>query len=372
MPAKIDSKVANSVMKEANLKPLTPYVNSFTPWESMCLKCKSLVTPTLSNVKRYGAGCWNCGVEKRIDSKRTPEVEAIKKMQKAGLEPLESYTNNSTPWKCQCKKCKKFVSPIYAVIARGGGGCKWCGIEKTRKKRKFPDENAASLMISKGLKPLEKYPGSSKPWKCECLSCGSIAFPNYSNTRRRNESKYGCIYCAGMKVHTKVVEVMMVKAGVKPLEKYQGMDVPWKSKCLVCKNIVFPTAGNIKRGQGGCSFCRETGLNYQEPSYIYVIFHEKYQSIKIGVSNNDSKPNRLKAHQKQGWTTYKVRNYTSGEKAESVETKVLRWLRKERNLGRHLSSRHMPQGGHSETVDASEIDLPTIWAKVQEFSKVKR
>ena len=28
----------------------------------------------------------------------------------------------------------------------------------------------------------------------------------------------------------------------------------------------------------------------------------------------------------------------------------------------------MPQGGWTETVDASEIDLPTIWAKVDELS----
>ena len=32
----------------------------------------------------------------------------------------------------------------------------------------------------------------------------------------------------------------------------------------------------------------------------------------------------------------------------------------------------MPQGGWTETVDASEIDLPTIWAKVEELSRVKR
>jgi hypothetical protein len=29
----------------------------------------------------------------------------------------------------------------------------------------------------------------------------------------------------------------------------------------------------------------------------------------------------------------------------------------------------MPQGGFSETVDASEIDLATIWAKVEQLSK---
>ena len=39
---------------------------------------------------------------------------------------------------------------------------------------------------------------------------------------------------------------------------------------------------------------------------------------------------------------------------------------------KYLLSEQMPQGGHTETVDASEIDLPTIWAKVEELSRVKR
>ena len=32
----------------------------------------------------------------------------------------------------------------------------------------------------------------------------------------------------------------------------------------------------------------------------------------------------------------------------------------------------MPQGGWTEIVDASEIDLPTIWAKFEEMNRVKR
>ena len=41
-------------------------------------------------------------------------------------------------------------------------------------------------------------------------------------------------------------------------------------------------------------------------------------------------------------------------------------------LSIYLSEFEMPQGGYSETVDASEIDLPTIWAKVVQLSKVKK
>jgi hypothetical protein len=31
----------------------------------------------------------------------------------------------------------------------------------------------------------------------------------------------------------------------------------------------------------------------------------------------------------------------------------------------------MPQRGHTETMDATEIDLPTIWAKAEELNRMK-
>ena len=51
---------------------------------------------------------------------------------------------------------------------------------------------------------------------------------------------------------------------------------------------------------------------------------------------------------------------------------MISWLLREKGLPPYLAPEQVPQGGSSETVDASEIDLPTIWAKVVQLSKVKR
>jgi hypothetical protein len=56
--------------------------------------------------------------------------------------------------------------------------------------------------------------------------------------------------------------------------------------------------------------------------------------------------------------------------AFQLEQEVLTWLREKKGLKAHLSEFEMPQGGYSETVDASEIDLATIWVKVQQLSKI--
>jgi hypothetical protein len=61
----------------------------------------------------------------------------------------------------------------------------------------------------------------------------------------------------------------------------------------------------------------------------------------------------------------------TGEDAYEIEGKILEWLRLDLQLQKYLTPEQMPQGGHTETVDASEIDLPTIWAKVEELLRVK-
>jgi hypothetical protein len=229
-------------------------------------------------------------------------------------------------------------------------------------------------MLLAGLKTFGSYPGKDNPWKCKCLTCGNIVYPSWNNIRNGVGGCGKCRYIKSGKSNRtpeKNAIATMARAGLLPLEPYVNQFNPWKSQCLKCMNLTYPMYANIRKGQGGCSFCRETGLNYKDPAYIYLIFHQDFQSIKVGVSNNDSRPNRLKAHQKNGWAVYKVKNFSSGQQAEFIETQVLRWIRKERGLGKHLSSRLMPQGGHSETIDSNEIDLATIWAKVLKLSNSK-
>ena len=69
---------------------------------------------------------------------------------------------------------------------------------------------------------------------------------------------------------------------------------------------------------------------------------------------------------------FKQMDFEVTDDAYVLEQKVLEWLRQTKKLNAYLSEFEMPQGGYSETVDASEITLVSIWAKVEEFSKVKK
>jgi hypothetical protein len=53
---------AIEIMRVSSLEPIKPYVNSYSPWECVCMKCGEFVTPSLHNVQRGNGGCVFCKV----------------------------------------------------------------------------------------------------------------------------------------------------------------------------------------------------------------------------------------------------------------------------------------------------------------------
>jgi hypothetical protein len=107
---------------------------------------------------------------------------------------------------------------------------------------------------------------------------------------------------------------------------------------------------------------------------LYLITNSNFAAHKIGITNLDDDGNnsRMVKHKRNGWETYKSAKFSKGEYALIVEQGILVWFREDLGLAQFLNSEQMPQGGWTETVDASEIDLSTIWAKIEELSKVKK
>ena len=56
-----------------------------------------------------------------------PEADAVAMMLAANLEPLEPYPRSALkPWRCRCLTCMRDVTPTYATVQQGNGGCKYC------------------------------------------------------------------------------------------------------------------------------------------------------------------------------------------------------------------------------------------------------
>lgn len=355
----VDVETALGKMKLANLVPLVEYTKSHEKWKSKCLLCGRVVFPTYNQIQQGIGGCKYCG-KKFVDAQEAAEI-----MLSRGLRPLEQYKKGNSKWRCECLTCGKIVTPTYATIRSGNGGCIYCAgmfIE--------PDK-AVALMESVNLKPLVPFKNGKTKWKCECLICGKIVFQSYNSMQQG----YGpCGYCAGKVVDVEEAMSTMRSAGLKPLDPYSKALDRWRCVCENCGKTVYPTHSSIKKGQGGCRFCAQIGIDYSGPGFIYLMTHQHLQSHKVGIGGSSRSRNRdrVTEHQKFGWSLSSRKDFETADDAFQVEQKVLDWLRQEKNLAIFLSMLEMPQGGYTETVDASEIDLPTIWAKVEELSRVKK
>lgn len=420
----VDDEQAEQNVRKLGFEPLEKYNKSNVPWKMVHLKCGNTVSPTYSSItgKSNGLGCSFCGGSRPISKQ-----EAFKYFRSRGLEPTGEYSNSRSNLECIHIECGKVLSLSYSGLSNNENACKFCaGLSNS-------EEDALKTLISYGFSPLEKFPGSSKEWRVRhnicgiekslvftrmkrslttkgkyvgCLSCtgnkkhtnnevqeflkskgfkmlddyvdsatpisvihiacGKKAMPTYNALRR---GRVNCGFCSGKHVEPLEAVKFMKASGYIPQEEYSYSTSAWKCIHKKCGNVTKPTYNNIKRGLGGCRFCAPWGIDFKKKTILYLISHPELSAHKIGINNFDS--GRLEKHLKNGWIIYKTKLFTRGLQAYEVEQSVLDWLRNECDLQMFLLPKQMPQAGHTETVDASEIELVTIWAKVEELSKVK-
>ena len=108
------------------------------------------------------------------------------------------------------------------------------------------------------------------------------------------------------------------------------------------------------------------------PSYLYIVSHDEFGSLKVGISNDDIRTNRIAAHKKNGWQLNKSYKFKTGAEASDCETAILRHLRINLKLGVHLSANLMPQGGYTETVDGEEITILELTKIVDSYVRKKK
>jgi recombinational DNA repair protein (RecF pathway) len=353
-----------AVMRNANLEPLEPYSKSQSNWKCKCLKCGATVTPRYSSIKQGNGGCMACSRAEQLGRGKLDETAAIAIMRGRNLDPLEPYPGAMSPWKSKCLDCGSLVNPRYAHIQQGRKGCKNCGIKKNADKSRTSQEEAFKVAREAGFEPLEPYKGRHFAWKCRCKKCGQQIAPHYSGI----VSGGGCRFCAGLVVDPIEAAGVMKKNKLEPLVSYPGAGKPWLCKCLKCGKEVTPRYSTVNMGIGGCKYCATHGYDFAKGGVLYLITHELFGSHKIGITNEGAKEKRLEKHLKQGWQIYKTLYCLDGNQVFEIEQETLSWWRNELGLKVFLSSSEMPQGGFTETVDANEIDLLTIWTFVERLN----
>lgn len=84
---------------------------------------------------------------------------------------------------------------------------------------------------------------------------------------------------------------------------------------------------------------------------LYILYSSKHKAIKVGIS--DVSGRRFASHRQKGWILIKYWWFSERDKARAVESLVVKALTKKH--GSFLDKADMPQGGYTETFDASKI-----------------
>lgn len=94
------------------------------------------------------------------------------------------------------------------------------------------------------------------------------------------------------------------------------------------------------------------GIKYNRlMTLLYILYSPVHHAIKIGIS--DVSGRRFASHRTKGWILIKYWAFSQRDQARAVETLVLNTLRDK--YGHFLDKADMPQGGYTETFDASKI-----------------
>ena len=349
----ITQERAVKFFKNNDLEPKGQFPGPHKPWKSIHILCGREVSPRWASVQQGNSGCAYCSGNK-VDMREVKEL-----MKKLQLKPLIEYPGGKDPWKCLHIPCGEVVYPRYNGLQRGQGGCLNCG------KNLVTRDEGIELLKKNNFKPLMDFPGGSKSWKVFHEPCGTNqeVFATYLR-----QGGKGCRSCSVTKPITSSQAKKLFKSrGFKPLEEFKNARTPLRSIHNVCGNVVSPTYSSLRSGSG-CKYCSIGGINLREPGFLYLMTHQEFNAHKIGIGGFASLTNRIEQHKKHGWKLYKSLDFETAERAYEIEQEILNWIRVELGLPQYLVIEQMPQGGHTETLDASEVALPTLWSKVEELS----
>jgi formylmethanofuran dehydrogenase subunit E len=353
----MDVDVVDAVFVAAGMEPLEPYKGANVARKCRCLKCGTIGSPRYGSLQSGKGGCRPCGYEivrTKLRSQKTNLAAIDAVFERANVTPLEPWVNANTPRLSRCNVCGNEARIRYGNLWSGQGGCRPCAAKARGLAQRNPDEVVDAVFRDHNLEPLEPYPGTDVKRRCRCLDCGATVETMYKEIAAGKRS--GCRFCGyaklgkSMMLPEQLVDALFAAKGLEPLEPYAGASVPRRCRCTKCDREVSPQYASLKQGQGGCKFCAPVGLQRAAPGILYLMRHEAFCALKIGVSSTEARRNRIKAHEDSGWELVRSWDLADAALAETVETVMLSHWRKTLGAPPALLPSDMPQGGYSETV----------------------
>ena len=178
-----------------------------------------------------------------------------------------------------------------------------------------------------GWDPRTISAGSKKKQKWIC----SLSHEWHAEIKSRTRQKSGCPVCFGRvafpgfnDLQTKYPEIAKQAFGWDPSIIRSGSHK--KLKWLCSFNHLWEATPNHRTSRGdGCPECAVSGFKSNLDGYLYLIFNDRLQMFKVGITNNIDK--RLHAHELLGWKKVEVLGPKNGKEIRYLERSILKSLK---------------------------------------------
>jgi hypothetical protein len=369
---RLSDEAVTETLSALDLILMSDYRNVKIPFQARCAKCGLVSDFLMVNLrKKKTSGCIGCEPERlpsrikrsykklSLNKSAFPEdISVVRNLfSELNYELIGDYMSSSKAVSVKHLLCGTVSERSLKGIKAGKGFCKGC-----TKNRTLTEAMALAVLDKAGFEPIGPYVNVDTPWEAKCKKCGRILSPTIHVLKGK---KSGCAFCNKVRIDPQDAERLMISAGYTPLEPYKNSKARWKSRHETCGKTVFPRYNSVYNGQGGCPDCVDK-YSYNEPSYFYVLENSLHNSLKIGISNNETRDDRVLIHAKHGWKLIQRIEFENGFLAYEFEQTLLRYLRKVKAVPVHLSKVEMPQSGYSETMSKDAISLAELQKLVRD------
>lgn len=128
------------------------------------------------------------------------------------------------------------------------------------------------------------------------------------------------------------------------------------------------------RASVGCGSCAARGgYHAGDPGIFYLLRHSQFDAFKVGITNQDTRHNRLEKLRAAGFAIVKTWESETGQLLRDLEDAALRLVRVEMGLGPYFGREEMSAtGGWTETFSGADIKEPELIKWVEDkFQEIK-
>jgi hypothetical protein len=360
MPAKITQKEWDERAAQRGCRWLEEVVHARKKTKAECIKYghQFLKDPGKISTSK---GCPVCARKNAPRNIPLTQEECDRRAAKLGLEWTEPYTGQGVNTGIRCKTCSHEwkARPGNVFI---GHKCPMCAHNAPVSLEEW-DRRAFAV----GVKWIGPYVNNRTHRALECLTC------KYQWSAQPSHIQFdetGCPSCAGnLPVPQEIRDEQIAQVGAKWLELCGTVHEKCPAQCLSCDHIWEPTPGDVNTQKSGCPRCARKGFNKTVASRLYLI--KNGENIgKVGITNNDTKMDRVARFNQLGWETVKIWHFDIGQKAYDAEQETIRWCREDMNVPPAYED-YIPNAkgvnGASETFDTKLLSIDKIIKKIEEI-----